>query len=475
MTDVVIVGTLADWPLAQRLSKLVSLPEAHRVPCYQAVGSKTHCAAVSKAVFRREERPSAVIAASTDALLAVVEACTEDRAGLVKLETTFGFHGSATLERVRGDLAKFEVLAPADALAGRRPTPGAARKGIAKALADRSIPQRKALRAFLEGDPFSEVLLQLDAHDLSYGFTTWAETLDETNRRLLFLWARCALQSSMFPMPSAPPELGFDRFGAWVEELTGVGVRRDVALEYVLVHSAQHSRWWASTGVYVWERLAENRAGFIERVRSASNGDRHLANVLMSVAWLPKDLLAPGGRALLREVCATPSLVPAASFAALLEDDEAREALGDLRRVKQERTATGAAKVARPIGIAARLMPPEDEASRQARLEKLGAAVAVPAPSAAKPLTKAAVLEREKAAAARVKKVVGVLRELARRAPGRRAVPATTRHLKGSIQELLKQVRFAGPLSPEASPRTGAERSARRAERRSAHPREALD
>lgn len=451
MRNETILGALADWPLAQRIAKLVALPaEAYRVPVYQAVGTKAHCAKVETLVFRRAEPlPPALEGAANDTFLGLLEACASLCGGSIEeRDTSFGFHGSATPAQVRADLAKsFDVLTPVEALAARTLTPGAALDRIATRLTDASMLERRAVRAFLEGGPFIDALLGIDAFVLSRAVVSDFECLDAVSRRLLFLWTRVAQTSSSSPTPPAMPELGFDRFGACVQELTAMGVHGDAALDYTLVHQALASRWWPSTGVYVWERLAEDAPGFIERVRSVPRGDDKLASVLMSFAWLPSGLLAAGGGELLRKVCSMPSLVPDRAFAQLVEDDQAREALKPVQRSKRPPKAMTLV-VKRVARQQDRLVPREDEAATRSRLEALGpsAAGAVRAAVPTKPLTKTAAkataAKRAAASAVRTRKVTSVLRELSRLASGRRAVQATP-------AQLASLTRLAGTLPAE--------------------------
>lgn len=332
MNKLVVVGALGDWPLARRFAKLAGLPpEALEVPCYQVFGTKKDLAAVSKAFFRRKETMPPVLAPHEGTLLAVLEACTHDPH--FRGESSWGFHGSATLDEVREDLRKsFEPRSPGEALAERRPSAAASLAATTKALAPRSIRQRKTLLAYLAGGPFRESLLEIDGHDLSYGFATGAECFGEVDRRLLFLWARCATMHTMFPLMPRWPEAGFDRRGAYVDELTLAGVPPARARDYVVVEQAAHARWWKSTGAWVWEQLVADRGGFLSSIRASPRGEKQLAYLLMAVAWLPQDLLAAGGVELLRELCASPALVPDRTLKVLLEDEHARAVIGAVER-----------------------------------------------------------------------------------------------------------------------------------------------
>lgn len=432
MSRSVVVGTLADWPLAPRIAKLISLPpEAYRVPCHQVVGDEAECQAVHDVVFKRKETLPPALKPASGALLGLLGACTLGNP-YSDVEASWGYHGSATLEQVRSDLSKsFEVRTPAEDLAARRPKPATALKAIAKALSERAIPQRKTLMTYLEGGPFREGLLSISASDLAYGFVTPAECFGPIDRRLFFLWARCASFGTSLPSGDSSSEFGFDRFGAYVDELVAVGADPEVALDYVL-DSAQSSRWWTSTAVRVWEDLALDRAWFIKRVLSRKGGAGRLADLLMSVLWLPEKLLDAGGRALMREVCAS-SLIPDATFVELTHDNEAKEALGAIERPSKATRRSFRSSDRR----VSRLVPFAGEAETEAELAKLGSAVTAPARRYPK-----AFGGDSRAGTARAKRVTAALKELLQLAGGRSPKPATA-------AQLARLERSVGSVPPE--------------------------
>jgi hypothetical protein len=141
----------------------------------------------------------------------------------------------------RSDLAEsFDLKTLSEALAARRMKLAAAITAITKALADQSISQRQKLFACLEGGLFGELLVKLDAHSLSFGFVVEAEPFREVERRVLFVWARGATMSAMFPLNCAKwSEAGVDRCGAYVQGLIAVGMPCELTREYVVgVHGA---------------------------------------------------------------------------------------------------------------------------------------------------------------------------------------------------------------------------------------------
>ena len=322
-----MVGTLLDWPLGARVVELLALPqEARNVACYQVVG--THGAAVETTVFHNPEVSSAVVAQHEEAILGTLELCTTTPG----VTSTYGFHGSMTVPALREVLGReFTVLTPSDALASRRAKPAASRKRIEKALKDASIGSRKALYAFLDGGPFKESLTNLDGHYLSYGCVTGVEVHNDVEARLAFVWCHCASRDTMPPMPKNP-ELGFDRFGLTLDALIRAGTPAEVALDHLLVRKAQYSRWWPSTGVYVWERLLADAEALSRSALDHASGQQLLADMLMSVLWLPEGVLAAGAAAVVRDVCRSSALVPDRTIEVLREDEKAARSLEGIER-----------------------------------------------------------------------------------------------------------------------------------------------
>lgn len=329
----VIVGTLNDWPLGARLGSLLGLPEeATRVACFQAIGN--HGDAASKVFFKRKETVSRTLAPFSDALVAALETCTCDKSKGIKAQ--WGFHGSAPVDEVKEDLsASFVVRTPIEAREARRLSPKVSLARIEKALekAPARVQNKKSLMAFLEGGPFKESLLEIDGRDLGYGFVAWPDAFGEVDTRLGFLWAAIASEASTVPMPPFSPELGFDRFDAHVQLLKSAGVDANAAHDLVLVKNAASSRWWPSTGVRVWEQLRVDPKAFVDRVVGQWMGERHLADVLISMLWLPGSVVAHGAIDLLREVCSSPALVPDNTLKKMKEeDDQTRAFIASLKR-----------------------------------------------------------------------------------------------------------------------------------------------
>ena len=102
----------------------------------------------------------------------------------------------------------------------------------------------------------------------------------------------------------------------------------------------------------------EDAGAFVARGRALSGGEARLPNVLMAMAWLPTELLDAGGREVLRDVCASPALVPDKAFGALVEDEVARDALGPVVRATnaKPKSKEGATKAVR-TETAASLVP----------------------------------------------------------------------------------------------------------------------
>jgi hypothetical protein len=349
----VVLATLADWPLAPRIAKLVGLPaEVLGVTCYQTPGAAPHRKATKEAFFARKSTPAPAVQAVAPLLRATLEACTRE---VSDNRSGWDFHGSADVATLRKDLeGKLAVRTRSEDLAARRASPAATIEAIEAALAQCSVPHRKALSRYLAGGPFDRALLEIGTQDLSTGFVASAEAFGVVDRRLLFLWARTADAGAPFPSGGDAWERGHDRFQASIDELVAVGVAPDLALDCVLVYGAQTSRWWASTAIHVWEQLLLDGPAFVSRVVSKRSGELRLVELFTSLAWLPKALLDAGPRELVRKLCAVPGLVPDRTITEMLDDSTCSETFEPLRQPKVTRAVAGpAVRTTRPPPLVA--------------------------------------------------------------------------------------------------------------------------
>lgn len=342
-----IVGSLLDWPLGARLVKLLGLPDSvGRLGCFQVIG--THGKDVSKAVFAAPETISAELAPFENAILAVIATCTSGRSASFTSE--HGFHANLTPEELAARLsADFLVRSPAEAREARRLTPAQSLGRIEKAAEVAKIGRsRKQLMAYLEGGPLTEGLLGADAHELGKCLVANPDLNNEVDDRLFHLWVRAANETTMPPMPPFKPELGFDRFGAWHEKMVAAGMNDRGARDHLLIKLAQHSRWWPSTGVWVWEQLARDPQAFCERVLTHESSDIRFVDVLTSVLWLPEGALEAGAAEAVRKACSSPDRVPDDTLARLRKDSEIAPLLASVKR-ESPVARQGTTKVARVV------------------------------------------------------------------------------------------------------------------------------
>ena len=171
----------------------------------------------------------------------------------------------------------------------------------------------------MEGNPI-DALLSADPRHLAQTFVTAPERYDFIDDRLFDLWARVATVG-LIPPDLEEPEFGADRFNTARDRLVRAGKSDDDALQLVL--SAAHTtRYWMSTGLFIWKTLRDSPQSLIDRLRRLP-ADDVIVDLLLSVLWLGGDTPEQGAFATVVEACRDTKLVSDKLYEELLEGAEA--------------------------------------------------------------------------------------------------------------------------------------------------------
>lgn len=107
----------------------------------------------------------------------------------------------------------------------------------------------------MEGNPI-DALLSADPRHLAQIFVTAPERYDFIDDRLFDLWARVATVG-LIPPDLEEPEFGADRFNTARDRLVRAGKSDDDALQ-LLLSAAHTTRYWMSTGLFIWKTLRDS-------------------------------------------------------------------------------------------------------------------------------------------------------------------------------------------------------------------------
>ncbi len=200
----------------------------------------------------------------------------------------------------------------------------------------------------MDGNPI-DALLSADPRQLAQIFVTAPERYDFIDDRLFDLWARVATVGSI-PPDLEEPEFGADRFNTARDKLVRAGKSDDDPL----LSAAHTTRYWMSTGLFIWKTLRDSPQSLIDRLRRLP-ADDVIVDLLLSVLWLGGDTPERGAFATVVEACRDTKLVSDKLYEELLEgaedDQKMRSWLCPMLERSRRRREPASVRVARKCAL----------------------------------------------------------------------------------------------------------------------------